>query len=63
VEVDADRIGEVLANYVANALKYAPSDQPMAISVSARRAGQEGWARVAVRDRGPGLPKGERARV
>ncbi len=59
VEADADRIGQVLANYVTNALKYAPADRPIDVSVGARR----GRARVAVRDRGPGIPAEERARV
>jgi PAS domain S-box-containing protein len=59
VEADADRIGQVVANYLTNALKYAPPDRPVDVSVEARR----GRARVAVCDQGPGLPKEERARV
>jgi signal transduction histidine kinase len=59
VEADADRIGQVLANYVTNALKYAPPEHPIDVSAGVRR----GWARVAVRDRGPGIPQAERARV
>jgi signal transduction histidine kinase len=59
VEVDADRIGQVLTNYVTNALKYSPPDRPVDVSVAARG----GWARVAVCDAGPGLPKEERTRV
>jgi signal transduction histidine kinase len=59
VEADADRIGQVLTNYLTNALKYAPPDQPVDVSVGVRR----GWARVAVRDRGPGIPAAERGRV
>ncbi len=59
VEADADRLGQVVANYVTNALKYSPPDWPVDVSVETRR----GWARVAVCDQGPGLPKEERARV
>jgi signal transduction histidine kinase len=59
VEADADRIGQVVTNYVTNALKYSPPDQPVDVSVVARR----GRARVAVCDQGPGIPKEERARV
>jgi len=59
IEADADRIGQVITNYVTNALKYAPPDQP--VDVSAAACG--GRARVAVRDAGPGLPKAERAQV
>ncbi len=59
VEADADRIGQVVANYLTNALKYAPPDQPVDIFVEARRR----RARVAVRDAGRGIPKAERAQV
>jgi signal transduction histidine kinase len=56
---DADRIGQVVANYVTNALKYSPPDQPVDVSVAVRRA----QACVAVRDAGPGIPKADRAQV
>jgi len=59
VAADADRIGQVVVNYVTNALKYAPPDRPVDVSVAARGS----RARVAVRDRGPGIPAAERARV
>ncbi len=59
VEADADRIGQVVANYLSNALKYAPPERPIDVSVGVRR----GWARVAVRDRGAGIPQAERGRV
>jgi signal transduction histidine kinase len=59
VVADADRIGQVVANYLSNALKYAPPDRPIDVDVAVRA----GRARVAVRDRGPGLPEGERGRV
>jgi signal transduction histidine kinase len=59
VEVDADRIGQVVANYVSNALKYSPEDR----LVTVRVAVEGGWARVAVVDRGPGLPAHEQERV
>jgi signal transduction histidine kinase len=59
VAADADRIGQVVANYVTNALKYALPDRPVDVSVAARGS----RARVAVRDQGPGIPAAERARV
>jgi signal transduction histidine kinase len=59
IEADADRLGQVVVNYVTNALKYSPTDQPVDVSVAVRRR----RARVAVCDRGPGLPKEEQARV
>ena len=59
VEADAARIGQVITNFVTNALKYSPQDQPVDVSVLVRR----GRAHVTVCDRGPGIPKGEQARV
>ena len=51
ITADADRIGQVVNNYLTNALKYSPSDCP--ISVCLERDGAV--ARVSVRDEGPGL--------
>ena len=48
---DSDRVGQVLTNYLTNALKYAPSDRP--ITVRLRSEGL--MARVEVIDEGPGL--------
>lgn len=59
VVADADRIGQVLMNYLTNALKYAPEDQPVEVRVAAEGTA----ARVSVRDRGPGLPIDEQARI
>ncbi len=66
VEVDADRIGQVLANYLSNALKYSPVEAPVHITLSLESAttgGGHQWARVAVEDAGPGLPPDEQVRV
>jgi signal transduction histidine kinase/putative methionine-R-sulfoxide reductase with GAF domain len=59
VEVDADRIGQVVTNYITNALKYSPPDQQVDVSVTAHG----GRAHVAVCDKGPGIANVERARV
>jgi len=59
VLVDAGRIGQVLTNYLTNALKYAPVDQP--VSVHLEIAGN--FTRVSVRDQGPGLTPEQRQRV
>jgi signal transduction histidine kinase len=65
VDADADRIGQVVGNFLTNALKYAPPEYPVDVSVEmpVAPAGGGGWARVAVRDRGPGLPEAECERV
>lgn len=59
VLADADRLGQVLGNYLSNAVKYAPDDQPVEVKLEV--AGRA--ARVAVRDAGPGLPEAEQRRV
>ncbi len=59
VVADADRVGQVITNYLTNALKYAPPDRPVDVALEV----DEGRARVAVRDEGPGLPLEEQDRV
>ena len=56
---DEHRIGQVVTNYLTNALKYSPPDAPVAASL--RLA--DGVARVAVRDRGPGLTPAQQAHI
>ena len=53
VTVDAHRIGQVVSNYLSNALKYSASNRPVEVSL---KLGDES-ARVLVRDEGPGLSK------
>ncbi|HEX9056557.1 MAG TPA: PAS domain-containing sensor histidine kinase, partial [Ktedonobacterales bacterium] len=56
---EADRLGQVLTNYMTNALKYSTDDQPVDVRL-------EVWERqvvVSVRDMGPGLALAEQARV
>lgn len=48
---DRDRISQVIANYVTNALRYSPPDRPIYVGLVV----QEDAARVWVRDEGPGL--------
>lgn len=55
---DPDRIKQVLINLITNAAKYAPDDR---IDVSLTATGG-GWV-TSVRDRGPGIPSDQRARV
>ena len=59
VMADAERIGQVITNYLTNALKYSPASQPVRIWVE----GAEGQAWVAVEDHGPGLPASEQERI
>ncbi len=59
VEIDAVLLERVLFNLLENAGKYTPAGTPVSIT-----AGVEGDAlRVAVTDRGPGVPKGQEAAI
>jgi signal transduction histidine kinase len=59
VYADANRLVQVVTNYLTNALKYSPADRP--IEVRLQVEGQS--ARLSVRDEGPGLPPAEHERV
>jgi signal transduction histidine kinase len=56
---DADRIGQVVTNYLTNALKYSPADRPVEVGASVDTQ----QARVWVHDEGPGLPTEEQNRI
>ncbi len=51
VLADADRISQVVTNYLTNALKYSEADRPIDVSLAVE--GQ--MARTSVHDEGPGL--------
>ncbi|MBI3522065.1 MAG: GAF domain-containing protein [Chloroflexi bacterium] len=59
VLVDRRRMHQILANLVANAIRYSPPDTD--IELVAERRGEE--LHLAVRDRGPGVPEADRERV
>ena len=59
VLADADRLGQVLTNYLTNALKYSPANRPVEVRLELA----EGRAVVAVQDEGPGLPWEEQSRI
>jgi signal transduction histidine kinase len=59
VLADADRIGQVVTNYVTNAIKYSPADSPIEVGLDVGVA----RARVWVRDEGPGLPLEEQEHI
>jgi signal transduction histidine kinase len=56
---DAGRLGQVLDNFLTNALKYTPPTSP--IQVSLTRA--DATLRVAVADQGPGLAPEDQAHI
>ncbi len=55
VQADARRTVQVLVNLLSNAIKYSPDETEITLSVDL----DDGWARVAVADRGPGVPTGQ----
>jgi signal transduction histidine kinase len=59
LQADADRIGQVVTNYLTNALKYSPAGQP--VEVCLRVASSEAELRVS--DCGPGLSENEQAHI
>jgi PAS domain S-box-containing protein/prepilin-type N-terminal cleavage/methylation domain-containing protein len=59
VFVDRDRLLQILANLLSNAVKFSPRGETVAISFSRHGRG----ARLAVTDRGPGIPEAFRPRV
>ncbi|HEV2654893.1 MAG TPA: HAMP domain-containing sensor histidine kinase, partial [Ktedonobacteraceae bacterium] len=56
---DPDRIGQVLTNYISNALKYSEATKSVEVRLTCK--GQ--MARVSVRDEGPGLSGEEQQRI
>ena len=59
VLADADRTGQVIANYLTNALKYSAPDTAVALGLTV----EEDQARVWVRDQGPGIPAEDQPRI
>ena len=59
VMADSRRLGQVVTNYVTNALKYSPADRPVTVGLAVK--GKE--ARIWVRDEGPGVPAKEHEHI
>ncbi|MEI9929824.1 MAG: ATP-binding protein [Rhizomicrobium sp.] len=47
-----ERVGQVIRNLIDNAVSFSPDGQPIRVSASA----ENGFARIVVEDRGPGIP-------
>ncbi|MHB1414478.1 MAG: PAS domain S-box protein [Chloroflexota bacterium] len=59
VQGDRDRLEQVIANMLDNAMRYSPKGGPIDVAVDVR----DGRAIVSVRDRGVGIPKEKQGRI
>ncbi len=59
IMADAERISRVITGYLANALSYAPADQPVTVQLTV----EDAVARVSVHDEGPGIACEEQGRI
>jgi signal transduction histidine kinase len=59
VMADAQRISQVVTNYLTNALKYSPADRPVTVGLEV----DDQQAQLWVRDQGPGLPPEEQEHI
>ena len=57
--VDRERIRQALANLLDNAVKYTPEGGLVEVSLEQR----QDWARISVRDTGPGIPAEDLPRI
>lgn len=59
VNVDPDRLAQVLTNLLSNAVKFSPSGEAVLVGVST----DEYVVRISVRDHGPGVPDDFKSRM
>jgi PAS domain S-box-containing protein len=59
IDMDNDRIGQVLTNYLTNAARYSSEDRPIAVTVRV----EAHQVRVEVQDEGPGLSAQDQTQI
>ncbi len=59
IDVDADRLAQVMANLISNAVKYSPQDKDVVLSAEER----DNHIRISVIDYGSGIPKEFQPRI
>jgi PAS domain S-box-containing protein len=60
LRADAQRLHQVLANLVSNAIKFAPRESRVTLSAA---PAAPAWIRIEVLDHGPGIPEEFRSRI
>lgn len=60
LEVDYDRIEQVLTNLLSNACKFSPKNEEVRISLEDYK---QGWIQVSVKNKGPVIPENFRKRI
>ncbi len=63
VSVNATLIDQVFTNLLENTVKYTPPDTPITIMARREQDSAEPHILVTIRDRGPGIPLGQSARI
>jgi light-regulated signal transduction histidine kinase (bacteriophytochrome) len=63
LDVDADRMHQVIENLVANAIQHSPRDATVRVAAGLFSTGQTGTMRFVVEDEGPGIPEAHLARL
>lgn len=53
--LDVIRFEIAISNLLSNALFHAPSEEPVAVRVSEKQEGDEGWVEITITDQGPGI--------
>ncbi|MGH9817580.1 MAG: sensor histidine kinase [Candidatus Acidiferrales bacterium] len=59
VEVDKDRMEQVVTNLLSNAIKFAPANSPVSVDLRA----EDGWVQCSVIDEGPGIAEADLPKV
>lgn len=59
IEVDPDRLQQILSNFLSNAIKFSPKNHPVMLQALLH----DDWVRFAVVDQGPGIPDEFRNRI
>lgn len=65
ISADADKVHQIVVNLVSNAIRYSPERGTITVTVDEVPAEvfPGDWARIRVRDDGPGIPAALRARI